>query len=146
MKLIILATIALLFVSVCTAASYGRDNTCSWRQYENCIGAALNCGNLCDCNITSCNCCLPCIICVTTMFANCCPCLFPGWSACNNNAVIRAINTTAMQYRTLITVINNNPNVCVYNDKLYPCDSYIWVWKIGPYKCSCKVKPEWVLA
>ena len=72
MKTLLLVLFLVLVVNACTSA-----------EKVKCLAAAAGCGIVCACDFPACECCPACIACVTATVADCCNCLFPGWSGCN---------------------------------------------------------------
>src|SRR5271154_2986846 len=75
--------------SICTRPIVAQQ--CSAAKIVECVAAAAGCGTVCVCDFPACECCIGCLACVTATVANCCECLFPGWSECSSD---RENNTT----------------------------------------------------
>ena len=57
---------------------------CSPAKKVECFAAFGGCGAICACDFPLCECCVPCLMCVTASVADCCECLFPLWDKCND--------------------------------------------------------------
>lgn len=67
----------------CHCMPKSHETSCTTAKKVECVAAALGCGTICICDFPACECCAGCLACVTATSANCCECLFPGWSGCN---------------------------------------------------------------
>jgi hypothetical protein len=77
----ITSTIA-LFLLLCWI--FPPTNACSTVKKIACVSAMVGCGTICLCDIPACECCVGCLACVSATTADCCECLFPSWSGCND--------------------------------------------------------------
>ena len=59
-------------------------DACTTAEKIKCSAALIGCGAICVCDVPACECCVPCLACVTATAADCCDCLFPGWSGCSS--------------------------------------------------------------
>lgn len=76
-----------------------------------CIIISAECGAICACDFPSCECCPECMLCVSKVLGDCCDCLFPGWSGCNDiNITLSTINT--INKINKINTITTKTNTC----------------------------------
>ena len=102
---------------------------CSTAKNTECFAAAVGCGATCLCDFPACECCIPCLACVTAAAAGCCECLFPDWSACKDDKIMGIIHKNLTKQAT--------DQVCFHEGKTYSCGDIIFIWGVGPMKCSC---------
>lgn len=86
---------------------------CTNADKVKCVAAMVGCGAICGCDIPVCECCPECLACVTATVADCCDCLFPGWSGCTDT---RPTLTCA---RTIC--YDKNQSICCSEDKSATC-------------------------
>jgi len=72
-------------------------NACTTMEKVKCTAAYVGCGAICACDIPACECCVPCLACVTATSADCCECLFPGWSGCSNMLLMAKIKNATIK-------------------------------------------------
>lgn len=82
---------------------------CPTTKKIKCAAAMVGCGTTCACDIPVCECCPACIACVSATVADCCDCLFPNWSGCTDNKLMKDV----LQYSKLFVNKTITPYSCV---------------------------------
>ncbi len=97
-------------------------NACTRAEKVKCVAAAAGCGAICACDFPVCECCIPCLACITATVADCCECLFPGWSGCTDYVTSNIVKNLAVGYKNATRIQNNS---CDWNNDTYPNGSYL---------------------
>lgn len=112
MKLIILILI------FCVSAVL---SSCPTTKKVSCAAAMVGCGTTCVCDFPACECCPLCLACVTATAADCCECLFPGWSGCTDKKLIQGTVQNSKFFPNQTTT--KNPCMCYLGQGKYSCGS-----------------------
>ena|SRR4029079_6720358 len=112
---------------------------CSTANKIKCGALAAGCGATCLCDFPVCECCPLCLACIVASGADCCECLFGGWSGCSDHKMIAFVKNQSKKL---------GENGCYLNGQLYSC-GILWGgqeccngrWHTCPYGKICPYCP-----
>ena len=104
----------LVFIALC----HGQG--CTSADKVKCLAAAAGCGATCVCDLPVCECCVICLSCVTATVADCCECLFPGWSGCTDAAVNQTVYEQSKFFENPVIpeLVKLKPNEDVFSESV----------------------------
>lgn len=100
-------------------------DSCSTKDKIKCGALAAGCGAACVCTIPACECCPLCLACIVAMGADCCECLFMGWSGCSDKLTMARIKNQSVNFLKNNLTGSDPIGSCYAAGQLYSCGKFL---------------------